>query len=236
MILFAVERSTANAGVALFKNGACIGEKIMVGEPARMPAWMQDVRDLLAECNIQVSEIQGLVTGLGPGSFSGIRAAIAGLQGLGLPNGITLKGVSSAAALAWRTLQNAPLGTTLAVLGDARRNQYWCGVFQRDKQYGMVVVADENRRPLTHTSDDFHLVPWSALAAIIPDNTVVLTPEWERLEKPLLQLGNKIRLVQGNQQPGVGDVAELALCNWNGARSEPSPIYLHPPVSVAPSR
>lgn len=58
--------------------------------------------------------------GLGPGSFAGIRAAIATLQGIGIARGIQPVGFPSAAVLAL-----ASGLTDVTVIGDARRGTLW---------------------------------------------------------------------------------------------------------------
>lgn len=63
---------------------------------------------------------EALAVGLGPGSFAGIRAAIACLQGLGIGWGLKPRGFPSAAVLALAS--GLPQVT---VIGDARRNTLW---------------------------------------------------------------------------------------------------------------
>jgi len=61
-----------------------------------------------------------LFVGLGPGSFAGIRAAIACLQGLGAGWGVRPRGFPSAAVVALASGLPEP-----TVVGDARRNTLW---------------------------------------------------------------------------------------------------------------
>ncbi len=63
---------------------------------------------------------EALAVGLGPGSFAGIRAAIACLQGMGIGWGIQLKGFPSAAIYALAS--GLP---EVTVVGDARRGTLW---------------------------------------------------------------------------------------------------------------
>lgn len=61
-----------------------------------------------------------LAVGLGPGSFAGIRAAIAFLQGLGIAWGLQPIGFPSAALYAMASGREE-----LTIIGDARRNTLW---------------------------------------------------------------------------------------------------------------
>ncbi len=81
----------------------------------RDDAWVARLRDLLAG-----RRPDALAVGLGPGSFAGIRAAIACLQGMGLAWGLEPRGFPSAAVLALAS--GLP---EVTVVGDARRGTLW---------------------------------------------------------------------------------------------------------------
>jgi tRNA threonylcarbamoyl adenosine modification protein YeaZ len=237
MYLLAVDRSSSQSGAALFRDSVCLAEQVTAGEPARAPAWMADVRDLLAGAGVTVGQLDRLAVGLGPGSFSGIRAAVAGLQGLGLPRNIPLAGVSSAAALAFRRLQASPAVRRITVLGDARRERLWAATFEQTAGGRLAVVAaDGQMRPPSHTASDFWLGALSEVVGIIPDGAVVLTPDWARLGARLTSLLPPERLMTGENQPTASDVARLVCADPAAALTEPVPIYLHPPVAVSTMR
>ncbi len=83
--------------------------------PGRDDTWPLALRDLLnGECP------ERCVVGLGPGSYAGIRAAIAFLQGLSLGWGIPLVGYPSTAHLAMCSNREE-----VTIVGDARRNTLW---------------------------------------------------------------------------------------------------------------
>lgn len=63
---------------------------------------------------------KALAIGLGPGSFAGIRAAIACFQGLGIAWGLQPVGFPSAAIYAFAAKREE-----VTVIGDARRNTLW---------------------------------------------------------------------------------------------------------------
>lgn len=82
---------------------------------SRDDAWVARLRDFLGG-----QRPDALAVGLGPGSFAGIRAAIACLQGMGLAWGLNPLGFPSAAALALAS--GLP---EVTVVGDARRGTLW---------------------------------------------------------------------------------------------------------------
>ncbi len=81
----------------------------------RDDAWVAKLRDLL---NGRVPT--ALAVGLGPGSFAGIRAAIACLQGMGIGWGLRPQGFPSAATMALASGRE-----TVTIIGDARRGTLW---------------------------------------------------------------------------------------------------------------
>lgn len=89
--------------------------------PGRDETWVAKLGDLLGG-----EKPTTLTVGVGPGSFAGIRAAIACLQGLGLGWGLKPRGFPSAAALALAS--GLP---EVTVVGDARRGTLWAVRYRR---------------------------------------------------------------------------------------------------------
>lgn len=86
----------------------------------RDDTWVAQLKTFL-----QGKRPEALAVGLGPGSFAGVRAAIACLQGLGIAWGLQPLGFPSAALLA------AASGLEdVTVVGDARRNTLWTVRYQ----------------------------------------------------------------------------------------------------------
>jgi tRNA A37 threonylcarbamoyladenosine modification protein TsaB len=92
---------------------AFAGETLTVD--GRDDTWVAQLKDFLAG-----RQPKALAVGLGPGSFAGIRAAIACLQGLGIVWGIQPVGFPSAAIYAYASKRE-----DVTVIGDARRQTLW---------------------------------------------------------------------------------------------------------------
>ncbi len=233
MLTLIIERSTRHAGWALFRDTTCQRATVTDTEPARAPAWLAELGTALDEAGVPLATIDRFVAGLGPGSFSGIRAAVAALQGMALPGGSPLLGVSSAAALAFALLtERAASGhhTPVAVVGDARRERLWCGSYTLiHGQLRSCTVAGV--RPLTHDADDFHLTTVAELPSHLPPDTVVVTPDWQRLGTRLAAVLPAAQLLPTERLPTAQDVGQLFLSEPDAARKEPAPIYLHPAVA-----
>ena len=222
-----IERSTSRPGMAVFTDGELLCGREWDGEPARAPVWLAELALALKECGITVADVDRFVCGLGPGSFSGIRAGLSALQGMALPGGKPVYGVASAAALA---LGQACGAECVTVVGDARRDRLWSVTYRVDAAVQRVRLFD-GRVP-THSADDFMLTPSHELAAAVPQGTRIVTPDWDRLSAVLEGAFSVERLVARAVFPSAADVGRLALSAPGACVFEPLPVYLHPAVAV----
>lgn len=223
----ALERSSRPPSMALFVGAQCACERefpLMAAHGST--AWAGALRDMLDENGVAAASLGLLVVGLGPGSFSGARSAIAFLHGLGIPDDIPLAGVGSAAAAAFSALRALPPGRVAAVAGDARRGRWWRAAFSTVEAPGtpfgrLLRLAHGGKAP-AHDASDFTLVETTreALADGIPPDAAWL--EVETLVAP--DLASSLTV------PTARDIGELALSEPSAALAAPLPIYLHPAV------
>lgn len=82
------------------------------------------IESALRQSGLEREQIDCLAIGLGPGSYTGIRAAIALAQGWQLARDIKLVGVSSAEAIAAQA-QADGLSGHVGVVIDAQRNEFY---------------------------------------------------------------------------------------------------------------
>ena len=87
------------------------------------------IEQVLAEAKIEREQIDALAVGLGPGSYTGIRAAISIAQGWQLARGVKLLGVSSADCLAAQARAENILGRVNVVI-DAQRNEFYLATYE----------------------------------------------------------------------------------------------------------
>ena len=212
MIVLAIDRSTDVPSVALAASGKIVG-RIFEGENARSADWPGRVKGFLSESSLSFCDLDRLVVGTGPGSFAGIRGALAFAQGVAI--GIRAKrsagttdpivyGLPSAVALTQGE------GLT-AVVGDARRGLFW-----------VVVYADA--RMVT----DFRLVTREELAMAVPETAIVTTPDDVRIGALLAEVfGARFC---GGRTPLAEHLARLAVAHPETLVPEPLPIYLSPAV------
>ncbi len=123
MTSLAFEFSSARRSVALARGGVVLAEAA-VQTDARGTDAFGLIEKVLAEAKISRKEIEVVAVGLGPGSYTGIRAAIAVAQGWQLATGVKLLGVSSADAIAAQAQAEKIFGRVNVVI-DAQRGEFY---------------------------------------------------------------------------------------------------------------
>ncbi|VEG90699.1 tRNA (adenosine(37)-N6)-threonylcarbamoyltransferase complex dimerization subunit type 1 TsaB [Legionella spiritensis] len=128
MKLLAIDTSTEQASIALSVNDAMYYEERSAQRTHAQ--WILPViEQLLAKADIRIKDLDGIVFGRGPGSFTGLRIACSIAKGLAYAHDLPLFPVSSLAAIAYElqaiTGHSLDSHTILAML-DARMNEvYW---------------------------------------------------------------------------------------------------------------
>ena len=203
MNILAIDRSTDTQSVALAKDGKVVS-KVFAGMDSRSAEWPVKIREFVSSNGLSLQEIDKILVGQGPGSFAGIRAALAFAQGLALPGDKPVFGLPSAMAF-------TRVGAKVAVVGDARRERYWVVLFDGVK-----------------TVKDFTLTAKESLGQSVPEGYTVVTPDGARIE-PLLK-AVFAESYGGALVPLAGRLAEIAVSNPELLKPEPLPIYLSPAV------
>jgi len=127
MITLALEFSSAQRSVAIARNGEVLASAAETGDP-RVTNAFSLIEKVLAQAKVSREEIEQIAVGLGPGSYTGVRAAIALAQGWQLARGVKLIGVSSAEAIAARAQAEGILGRVNVVI-DAQRGEFYLAVW-----------------------------------------------------------------------------------------------------------
>jgi len=141
MKILALEFSSPQRSVAVLQ-GAHAPPRASFDAPSNKPVSVSEVvatdlrsaalgliDDLLHEAKLEREQIDCLAVGLGPGSYTGIRAAIALAQGWQLANGVKLLGVSSAECLAAQAQADGFVGRINVVM-DAQREEFYLAGYE----------------------------------------------------------------------------------------------------------
>jgi tRNA threonylcarbamoyladenosine biosynthesis protein TsaB len=153
MLTLAFDTATDVATSALLEDGRVLGERS--GEPR---ALLEDVDALLAVADAAPRDLDALVVGTGPGSFTSTRIGIATARGLALALDLPVAGVSTLDALA------AAAEDAFPVI-DARRREVFVpgplavGPDDLELELGTLCVGSGAVRYRTALEDKGALVP-----------------------------------------------------------------------------
>ena len=224
MRVLLMDRSSREPGLLVWEGEKVLCRLLWTGLPMLAPAWMEEIRNALETASVTVESIDRFVCGLGPGSFSGIRACLSALNGMALPGAKPVLGIASAAGMAASASQDG----LVSVVGDARRNRLWIVTYRMD---GNRVTLADGSVP-SQTADDFQLTEPERLSEAVPDHALVVSPDWERISACLESAFPPERLIRRPVLPDLDRLADVVRENLADCRMEPLPIYLHPAVAV----
>jgi tRNA threonylcarbamoyl adenosine modification protein YeaZ len=225
MLRLILDRSGGCAGFAFADESKVICEKLWEGGSIRSPEWFAEISAQLDAAGCSVVDVDEFVCAVGPGSFSGIRSALAALEGMALPGNKKVYGISSAAALAYE--YGGVDYNSVTVIGDARRSRLWISSFKLDPRTGLMLL---DNRAVSQTADDFELVKAEDAVNSVPEGTLILSPDWDRIGDLLMDSFPAERLVQKKLSSSAAVIALMASKFPGLCRPEPMPVYLHPAV------
>ncbi|MNK32236.1 tRNA threonylcarbamoyladenosine biosynthesis protein TsaB [compost metagenome] len=105
------DSSTASLAVAAMDGGRLLAERNITAERNHSVHLITAIEEVLAAANLTKSQLGGIGTGIGPGSYTGIRIAVTTAKTLAWSMGLPVAGISSLAALGlggWATGTGQP--------------------------------------------------------------------------------------------------------------------------------
>jgi len=141
MKIMVIDTATEACSVALSIDGLEVSE-FEVCPQQHSQRLLPMIDSLLSNHNLQVSGLNFLAFGHGPGSFTGVRIATGMIQGLSLGTGLDVVGVSTLAAMAQQAIteKNAE---TVAVAIDARMSEVYFALYEN--QNGLATLVNEEQ-------------------------------------------------------------------------------------------
>ncbi|MFK8052766.1 MAG: tRNA (adenosine(37)-N6)-threonylcarbamoyltransferase complex dimerization subunit type 1 TsaB [Woeseiaceae bacterium] len=168
MVILGLETSTELCSVGLLSGGEIHVQTI--NEPRQhTQRIMQMIDDVLAVRGVSMDRVEGVTFGRGPGSFTGVRIAIALSQGLAKGLQVPALGVSSLRVIAQNAMTKVS-APRFHVAQDARLGEVYQGRFTRDVEgIAQVLEADSLADPesIVLRDGDFALGnAWTALPSL----------------------------------------------------------------------
>jgi len=217
MNILALDTSMGVCSAAVLRTAAS-GHTQVLREAGMMrghaEALMPMVEAVLTEADLSPRDLDMIASTQGPGSFTGVRIAIAAARGLALTSRAALFGTDSLTVMARRALREGlDPGGPFAVAVDARRDMVYLGLFGPDG---------------TRLDGPMLCTPTDAVARLPRDLVLAVGNGADLLAEAAAAQDRALDGTLPDLQPGAMALAELAAESPN--RTEIlRPLYLRPP-------
>ncbi|MDX3774425.1 tRNA (adenosine(37)-N6)-threonylcarbamoyltransferase complex dimerization subunit type 1 TsaB [Chromatiaceae bacterium AAb-1] len=221
MKLLALDTSTEACSVALHYQGQLLThDEVCPQQHSKRILPMID--QLLAEAQISLSQLDGIVFGRGPGSFTGVRIGTGVTQGLAFGADLPVYGVSTLAAMAQAAKRLHGASSVIAAI-DARMAEVYIGAFSAD--------ADGIMQPLNKEQ--------AVKPALLSPFTLSLPATgvgtgWQTYRNELLQW-QQVEIAEDILYPSARDMLTLAYPAWQQqqfiAAELAEPVYVRDDVT-----
>ena len=139
MLILAIDTATPAASVALVKDRVLLSESFYNLGKNHSLTIMPGIDHMLKNCALTVQDLSAVAVSIGPGSFTGLRIALATAKGLCAAADLPLIAISTLDMLVYNVIGSPYLAGALL---DARKNEVYMGLYS---------VAGHFPVPLTET-------------------------------------------------------------------------------------
>ncbi len=224
MKILAFDTSADVCSVALLCAGDVL-EDHQVKPQQQAALLLPSINHLMAEAGITAKQLDGVVFGRGPGSFTGLRIAASTAQGIAMGADVGVLGVSTLAAVAQGCVRETQAQHVL-VLQDARLNEVYCGYYHL---LDSGIVASLMKERLIAPADASALIPEEGAFTVTGSGFC----EYQQTLQPLLP---QRAIVDAARQPHAKDLITLAMHEagtgqWQSADAA-LPVYLRDKVAL----
>lgn len=210
--ILALDAAGTACSAALWRDGRIAAHRRQPMQRGHAEALMPLILEVLAAAGTGFPELRRVAVGVGPGSFTGIRIALATARGIALAAGLPVAGVDSFSAVAAGLPDALRRGRSLLVAIDSKRE----AVFG---QY-----YDQNLSP----QGEALTLPPEALLARRPPGPLLIAGD----AAALLPIAADAKLAEGDQAVDAISIALLAAAGK--AQRAPRPLYLRAPDVTRP--
>ena len=208
MTILALEFSSPQRSVALARDGHVLPEAAETGGRGTNAFGL--IEQVLAAAKIGRREIECLTVGLGPGSYAGIRVALALAQGWRLATDVKLLGIGSTECLAAQAHAEKLFGRVNVVI-DAQRGEFYLARFEISTA-GVKAVA-----PL-------QIATAAEVASHANAGEILIGPEaarWSRSASILFPSATRLALLASSRDKFTGALEPIYLRATNFIKAPP---------------
>ncbi len=141
MNILAIETATEACSASLSINDV-VSKQSQVAPQQHSQLILPMIDSLLQQADLEVSQLDYLAFGRGPGSFTGVRIATGMIQGLSMSANIPVVGVSTLATMAQNALVTNHAQYAVAAI-DARMGEVYFGIFKSNAEGVMTLIENE---------------------------------------------------------------------------------------------
>ncbi len=132
-----IDSATKNLYIGLYEGDSCLGEFFEAGHNDHSVKLMPQIELLMTSNSVNVSDLDEIIVGIGPGSYTGLRIGVVVAKMFGWNNDVPVKTVSSLALMA--SSYNGEKMILPEI--DARRGNSFLGLYKNDGK--SLIKADE---------------------------------------------------------------------------------------------
>jgi tRNA threonylcarbamoyladenosine biosynthesis protein TsaB len=141
MTILALDTCTEMCSVAVLTN-ATLYEHAQLTQRGHSDLVLGMLEDVLAEANTELSAVDYLAFGRGPGSFTGVRVGVGVAQGIAFARQLPVIPISTLAAVAQRAIDEHG-AKQVAVALDARMGEVYSAHYR--EEHGLAVLCDSEQ-------------------------------------------------------------------------------------------
>jgi tRNA threonylcarbamoyladenosine biosynthesis protein TsaB len=216
MLVLGFDSAGVGASAVVLRDGAMVASRAAGAARGQAEILMPMIADVLAEARTDAASLDLIGVATGPGSFTGLRIAIAAARGLALAAGVPAIAVSRFAAVAARFPAERRERRALLVALDTRRDDFFLQLF-------------------TDHADEPRLSTGEAAARTLPKIPLLLVGDAApRLATALT--GRDFVIPDDADLPCAEQVARLAAAEHRPGvvPPPPRPLYLRAPDTTMP--
>jgi tRNA threonylcarbamoyladenosine biosynthesis protein TsaB len=133
-LILNIESSTNICSVSIARKGTILGIKESRDEKSHASLLTVFISELLAQLQIDFSNLDAVAVSKGPGSYTGLRIGVSAAKGIAYGAGIKLIGIPTLQAMAFGVTQKIPAirsgkNTLLCPMIDARRMEVFTALY-----------------------------------------------------------------------------------------------------------
>jgi tRNA threonylcarbamoyladenosine biosynthesis protein TsaB len=216
--LAAIDTSTMLGSVALFEDGRLVAEESTRVSNAHGESLLPMVSRAFEKIGWRPADATRWGVGIGPGSFTGVRVAVATVKGIALATGADLVGVTSLDAVAYGYEDEGTgpeqEGTAVVSLLPAGRED----VFLQARRGRTLVVLPEC---VPASEVVTRLGPLDGVTSLVAVGEAARQVDWSRLSVPV-----RVVTQPPNDVPRAPAVGAIAWARTAGAYLDVEPLYV----------